>query len=148
MVLFIDMLISPIKAYYSEGILIKDVTLIIKEYRRIEIYLDILGILVILIPLASGNLYSNWIKILWFAKLYSVNKINDEFQRITQLYIIKNTIYLVAKLVIFSCFYAHFMSIFFYLVSMHVYNTNMYGPHTPMIVWVYNSWAFYQMAFL
>ena len=113
-----------------------------------EIVLDIISILVILIPLASGNLYSNWIKILWFVKMYSVSKISDEFQRITQLYIIQNTIYLVAKLVIFSCFYAHFMSVFFYLVSMHVYNTNMYGPNTPMIVWVYNSMAFYQLSFL
>ena len=51
--------------------------MIIKEYRRIEVFLDIIAILVILIPLASRNLYSNWIKILWFVKLYSVNKIRD-----------------------------------------------------------------------
>lgn len=40
------------------------------------------------------------------------------------------------------------MNIFFYLVGLYVYNTNYYGPNTPMISWIYNSWAFYQMAFL
>lgn len=66
----------------------------------------------------------------------------------TQLYIVYNTMYLVVKLVIISVYYAHFMGIFFYLVSLHIYNTNHYGPNTPNIVWIYNSWAFYQMAFL
>ena len=34
------------------------------------------------------------------------------------------------------------------MVSYAVYESNYYGPNTPNIVWVYNSWAFYQMAFL
>ena len=147
-VLLIDMAISPLKAYYADGLLIRDVTLILKRYLKLEIYLDIICILVIGIPMIVGNVNSNWIKLLWFIKLYSIDRINDEFQRLTQLYIIKNTVFLVCKLVIFSIIYGHFMAIFFYIISMQLYNTNYYGPNTPNIVWVYNSWAFYQIAFL
>jgi hypothetical protein len=147
-ILLLDMMISPIKAYYSEGLLIKDVSLILNHYLKAELYFDIVGILVIALPMAIGNVNANWVKLLWLVKLYSMDKINDEFQRITQLYIIPNTIYLVFKLVLLSLIYAHFMAIFFYLLSLHLYNTNHYGPNTPNIVWVYNSWAFTQMAFL
>ena len=150
LVLIADVLISPLKAYYSEGLLIKDVGLIFKEYTRRAIYVDLTGIIIILVPLAVGwvNIYVNWLKILWFIKLYTIDKINDEFQRITQLYIIRNTIFLVSKLIIFSIIYAHFYAIFFYLVSYYLYVTNYYGPNTPMILYLYNSWAIYQMVFL
>ena len=57
----------------------------------------------------------------------------------TQLYIILNTSYLVIKLVTVSIFYAHYMGILFYLVSLALYNSNYYGPNTPMITWIYNS---------
>ena len=77
-----------------------------------------------------------------------MDKLNDEFQRMTQLSLVKNTSYLVLKLVVFSVFYAHFMGIFFYMVSYYIYETNYYGPNTPNLLWIYNSWAFTQMVFL
>ena len=40
------------------------------------------------------------------------------------------------------------MGIIFYKISNYLYETNYYGPRTPNIVWVYNSWAFYQLIFL
>lgn len=138
-VLFLDILISPFKAYYSEGWLIKDIGLIFNRYIKFELYLDIIALLSVIIPLATGNVESNWIKILWFLKIYAMNKINEEFQRVTQLYITYNTIYLVMKLVVVTYFVGHFLGIIFYLVSLYLYNTNYYGPFTPTILWIYNS---------
>jgi hypothetical protein len=40
------------------------------------------------------------------------------------------------------------MGIGFYLVSLWVYENNYYGPNTPNLCWIYNSWAFYQMRLL
>lgn len=37
------------------------------------------------------------------------------------------------------------MGIGFYLVSLWIYKSNYYGPNTPNICWIYNSWAFSQM---
>ena len=40
------------------------------------------------------------------------------------------------------------MGIGFYMVSQWVYINNYYGPNTPNLCWVYNSWALYQMTIL
>jgi hypothetical protein len=64
---------------------------------------------------------------------------------VTQLYISWNTGYLVIKLTVVGVLYAHYMGIGFYLVSLWVYEHNFYGPNTPNLCWIYNSWAFYQM---
>lgn len=66
----------------------------------------------------------------------------------TQLYITLNTAYLVVKLIVFGFIYAHYMGLFFYMVSQWVYQNNYYGPNTPNLCWVYNSWAFYQMTLI
>jgi hypothetical protein len=138
-VLTVDILISPLKAFYSEGLLVKNVGLIIAQYTAFEVYLDLLGVIAIALPLIIKDVESNWIKVLWFLKLYSMSRINEEFQRMTQLYIVRNTAFLVIKLVIYSVFYAHFMGILFYLVSLALYNRNYYGPNTPNILWITNS---------
>lgn len=64
----------------------------------------------------------------------------------TQLYIGINTVYLVIKLIILCYFYSHYMGIGFYLTSLWVYNNNYYGPNTPNLCWIYDAWAYYQMA--
>ena len=58
--------VSPLKAFYEKGMLIKDVSLILKRYLKLSVYLDVIAILAIVIPLAIQNVNSNWIKILWF----------------------------------------------------------------------------------
>jgi len=92
--------------------------------------------------------YSNWVKVLWILKIYPFLNIVRHFEKLTQLYLITNTLYSVFRLTLYAYLYSHYMGIFFYLVSYAVYESNFYGPNTPNIVWVYNSWAFYQMVFL
>jgi hypothetical protein len=147
-ILTADILLSPLKAYYDEGLLITDVGTIYRKYMSFEARIDILGLLSIILPIAEGSLEANWVKIVWLLKIYTASQINIEFERMTQLYILSNTFYLVVKLIVFCYIYAHFMSIGFYMVSMWVYTNNYYGPNTPNLCWVYNAWAFYQMALI
>ena len=77
-----------------------------------------------------------------------MSNIFSDLDRLTQIYIFRNAVFIITKLVFFGFFCSHFMAIFFYRVSLYVYESNFYGPNTPNIVWIYNSWAFYQMAFL
>lgn len=139
---------APCKAFYQDGLLITDSVAILRRYISFEGPLDLLTIISVIIPLATGSLGANWMKIIWVLKFYTVSRINDEFERVTQLYITWSTIYLVIKLATVGILYSHFIGIFFYLVSLWVYENNYYGPNTPNICWIYNSWAFDQMVLI
>jgi hypothetical protein len=146
--LCLDVFLAPCKAFYQDGLLITDSVAILRRYLSFEGPLDLLAIISIIIPIASGSLPANWIKIVWVFKFYTVGRINDEFERATQLYISWSTTYLVIKLAAVGILYAHFMGIAFYLVSHWVYTNNYYGPNTPNICWIYNGWAFEQMVLI
>ena len=49
--LLVDVLISPLKAFYDEGILIKDRQTIVKRYIKLELWIDLSAIIAIIIPL-------------------------------------------------------------------------------------------------
>ena len=55
---------------------------------------------------------------------------------------------MIIKLATVAILYSHFIGIFFYLVSLWVYENNYYGPNTPNLCWIYNSWAFGQMVLI
>jgi hypothetical protein len=74
-----DILISPLKCYYEEGLLIKDTSLILRRYLRGEFWIDILGLLAVVIPLATGLLLVNLLKLVWLAKIWAASRINLEF---------------------------------------------------------------------
>lgn len=143
-----DVLLAPCKAFYQDGLLITDSVAILRRYFSFEGPLDFLAIISVIIPLATQSLPANWMKIIWVFKFYTVSRINDEFERVTQLYISWSTTYLVIKLATVGILYSHFMGIFFYLVSLWVYENNYYGPNTPNICWIYSSWAFDQMVLI
>lgn len=71
------MLISPLKAFYEQGLLIKDVNVIFGEYIKVAVYIDAIGVLCVMVPLVTGNIYTNWIKVLWVVKFYNLDKINE-----------------------------------------------------------------------
>lgn len=71
-----DVLLSPCKAFYQDGLLIKDSVAILRRYISFEGPLDFLTIISIIIPLATQDLSTNWIKIIWILKLYTVSRIN------------------------------------------------------------------------
>jgi hypothetical protein len=74
--LIIDVLISPLKAFYRDGLLIKDVLSISKAYVEKDLWIDILAIFAVLMPLFIRFLLSNILKIVWFAKMGTIKRIN------------------------------------------------------------------------
>jgi hypothetical protein len=75
--LALDSLLAPTKAYYRDGLLITDTANILRRYLSFEGPVDLLAIISLIIPLATGSLASNWIKIVWVLKFYTVGRIND-----------------------------------------------------------------------
>lgn len=78
LMLVLDALLAPVKAYYADGLLVMEVKTILREYLRVEGPIDLLAILSIIIPLASGRLDANWVKVVWVLKFYTVGRINGE----------------------------------------------------------------------
>ena len=74
--LIIDVLISPLKAFYRDGLLIKDVLSISKSYVQKDFWIDILAIFAVLMPVLIKFLLANILKIIWFAKLGTIKRIN------------------------------------------------------------------------
>lgn len=74
--LIIDVLISPLKAFYRDGLLIKDVLSISKSYVQKDLWIDLLAIFAVLMPLLIRFLLSNILKIVWFAKMGAIKRIN------------------------------------------------------------------------
>lgn len=76
LMLLLDMLISPLKAHYKEGLLVTDISVILRSYLNFEVFIDISAWLAIIIPLLVDRLDSNWLKMFWLVKFYTVSRIN------------------------------------------------------------------------
>lgn len=73
-VLAVDILITPLKTCYKEGLLIKDRKVLVKEYLRVNFWIDIVGLISILIPLIFRDNYMvNIMKIFFIPKVLVIN---------------------------------------------------------------------------
>lgn len=75
-VIVADMLISPLKCYYEEGLLINDLSLILRKYLKVDFWIDVLGLISVVVPLATGSLGLNLMKLVWLAKIRAASRIN------------------------------------------------------------------------
>lgn len=122
--------------------------MIVKRYLRVRFYIDVIAIISIAIPFISGTFALNWIKALFFLKIYTVYEIDKEFIRVSQLKIKYHTFYLLCRLILFLYLGSHYLGIWFYMVDYWVYANNYYGPNTPNICWIYNAQAYSQLVLL
>lgn len=76
MMLLLDILISPIKAHYKEGLLVTDISVILRGYLDFEVFIDVSAWLAVIIPLLVDRVDSNWLKMVWLVKFYTVSRIN------------------------------------------------------------------------
>jgi hypothetical protein len=65
-----------LKAFYRDGLLIKDVQSIAKSYVQKDLWIDVLAIFAVLMPLLIRFLLSNILKIVWFTKMGAIKRIN------------------------------------------------------------------------
>ncbi len=64
------------KAFYRDGLLIKDVQSIAKSYVQKDLWIDVLAIFAVLMPLLIRFLLSNILKVVWFTKMGAIKRIN------------------------------------------------------------------------
>lgn len=76
LILIADIFLCNLKAYYSHGLLVVHPRLIVKRYLKLRFYIDVIAVISIMIPFISGKFALNWIKALFFLKLYSVYEID------------------------------------------------------------------------
>lgn len=132
--------------YYDRGLLINDKEFLLRRYYKRYFWIDILGLLAVLIPtILNQYFFINFAKIFFIPKIITIQYLN---KRIMQTLVFQNKlklIYQIARIVIFIYIVAHYLGIGFYILGYYIYSTNYYGPNTPNICWIYNSQAYSQM---
>lgn len=145
LVLIADIVVSLNRGYYNQGILVLDRKKIYHHYLRYHSWIDILGLIVVMMCFFSGNFTLNYFKVLFLLKLYNLYLIDVTFQRVLQFHRTRSTIYLVSRLVLLMVMSCHYLGGIFYAIDYYVYSTNYYGPNTPAWCWIYNAVAYSQM---
>lgn len=146
--LSLDCVLCAFKSYYQHGLLITNRRLIIKRYVYPWFWVDLLCIVSVCVPILSGALVLNWIKVIFLLKMRTAYLIDKEFNRITQLKVSLHTFYLLCRLMMLMTLASHYLGIWFYMIDHWVYVNNYYGPNTPNLCWIYNAEAFSQMVLL
>lgn len=139
-ILIIDIFLTPLKMEYREGLLIKDTRILVKDYLRRNFWIDIIGLLCLLIPMIFKKYYAvNLLKIFFLPKILILNQLDDKVVNVLVFQVKIKTFYLISRLVVFMILISHFIGIGFYMVAHYIYSTNYYGPNTPNITWLYNA---------
>lgn len=148
-ILVVDIFLTPLKMEYREGLLIKDTRILVKDYLRRNFWIDIIGLLAVVIPMAFRQYYAvNLLKIFFLPKVVILNLLDDKVVSVLVFQVKIKTVYLIARLVVFMILISHFIGIGFYMTGYYVYSTNYYGPNTPNISWLYNAEAYSQIILL
>lgn len=145
LVLMVDIVVSLNRGYYSHGILILERKRIYRHYLRYHCFIDLLGLLVVVVCFFSGAFVLNYVKLLFLLKLYNLHLIDTTFQRVLQFHRTRSTIYMVSRLILLMIMACHYLGGIFYAIDAYVYSTNYYGPNTPNWCWIYNAQAYGQM---
>lgn len=144
-----DIVITPLKTFYREGLLVKDRKMLLKQYISTYFWVDVIGLISIIIPLILRQyLAANIVKILFFPKILVLNHLDEKIVNVLILRTRAKTAYLISRLIVFLILISHYIGIGFYMVSYYVYSTNYYGPNTPNICWIYNAEAYSQIILL
>lgn len=77
--------------------------------------------------------------------MYTARQINKYIQKIFVFHNKLQTLFLMARLVVFLILCAHCIGVGFFYIDHWIYTNNYYGPNTPNICWIYNSSAIYQL---
>lgn len=72
----LDILISPLKAYYQNGILVTSRVAILKRYYQLYLWLDLIALVSIIAPYVSLSLSTNYFKLLFASKLLTAYELD------------------------------------------------------------------------
>jgi hypothetical protein len=107
--LFIDLLISPLKAIFLYGHLILNHYIIIKTYFSSDLWIDLISLLSLAIPYIYGDFIFNYAKLFFIFKIVSLYKIEHllkyEFKTNSKFY----TAYSIARIIMVMIMISHFI---------------------------------------
>ena len=135
----LDILISPLKAYYQKGILVTSRVSIFKRYYQLYLWLDLIALVSIIAPYVSLSLTTNYFKLLFASKLLTTYELDKYLLMYVKNRFKRSYVYGLIRLVLLVILWSHWFGIGFFSLDYWVYTTNYYGPNTPNYCWIYNS---------
>lgn len=141
-ILGFDIVVTLSKGYYDEGILVTDRKKIIKRYFPYQATIDIIGLFVVLVTFANGSYFLNYFKVLFFLKILNLYQIDVIFQRVLMSSMKLNSTYLIFRQIVMVLIAAHYYAVTYFALSKWIYETNHYGPSTPILSWVFECDAY------
>jgi len=134
-----DILLSPLKAFYSNGIMIISRVVIFKRYSRFYLWLDLVAFLSVLAPYVSLSFKTNYFKLLFFVKLIPAYDLDRYLLMYVKNQSKRSHVYGLLRLILMMVLWAHWFGVGFFALDYWVYSSNFYGPNTPNYCWIYNS---------
>ena len=138
-VFLVDIFLSPLKAYYENGVLIQNREVIFHRYVRLSLWIDLLGFIGVLVPYLSQSLVSNWFKILFVGKLYTAFELDRYLFMLIRNRFNSSYLFSISRVVYLALLWAHILGVGFFAIDHHIYETNLFGPNTPNHCWIFNS---------
>ena len=112
LLLFVDLLISPLKAIFLYGHLIVNHSIIIKTYLYYDLWVDLISLISVVIPYLYGDYIFNYTKLFFVIKMNSLYKIEqlfkNQFQTNSKFY----TAYSIARIIMVMIIISHFIGIY------------------------------------
>ena len=138
-VFLIDIFLSPLKAYYENGVLIQNRNIIFRHYVRLSLWIDLLGFIGVLIPYTTLELITNWFKVLFIGKIYNAYQLDKYLFMLIRNRFNSSYFFSIGRVLYLALLWAHVLGVGFFAIDNHIYHTNLFGPNTPNHCWIYNS---------
>lgn len=118
---------------------------IVKNYLVKYFIIDFVSVLIVTACFFSQNMALNYVKVIFYLKITSLNRIDMIYQKMLIFYLKWNMVYLVFRQIVIVMVSTHYLGIIFFAIDNYVYSTNYFGPSTPILSWVFNCNAYSQL---
>jgi len=106
---------------------------------RFGLWIDILGLIGVIIPYIDQSVISNLFKLLFLGKLYNAYEIDRYLLMIIRNRYNRSHIYAISRVVYLTILWTHYLGVMFFSIDYTIYESNYYGPNTPNYCWIYND---------
>lgn len=128
LLMLVDMLLVRVNiAYYQKGKLINSRISILKNYVSFQFWVDLLSNLSLIVYMSSGNPKFIYVKIIFYIKIYTFVKIDQEIMHSLELHRVVYAIYRLTRMIVFVWFLTTWAGCIFFAIDYHFY----LDPHSP-----------------
>jgi hypothetical protein len=128
LMLLIDMYVTFTRGVYVGGLLRLDRQTVVKEYVRMEIYVDLLVIVVMCLSVYLPQQWADVLRLIIFLKLPDLVRFDQVFFRLIHTHRLTKQLYLLTKLIMAVFLVSHFLGCAFFYIDYKLIEANYYGP--------------------